>query len=361
MKNWFSINAKANSNEVEVFIYDEIGYFGKRAKDFIAALKPYRDAGNSLHVRINSPGGDVFDGIAIGNYLATYPHAVRATVDGMAASIASVIAASVKKVTIAANAFLMIHNPWTIAMGDAEEFKKTADFLDKIRDSLVTTYEAKSGKDRDTIVKWMDAETWFNANEAKAAGLVDAIGDAAEAKAAFALDRFGALPDAVAQRFRANARTTTTPPEDVASTAKHMPLKKALVEAKLIPTDKLTDEEAASIFASSYKQLTEASAAAIKAEQEKVAALTKDLDAFRKSEAEAAVAAKVTDEKQRAALVAAYLKDQESAKAFLAAMPAPQAKKPGAEPIPLVAGGGAAPQLTGINRLAAALKRQTQN
>ncbi len=172
MSTWFDIKAKAEA-EADVFLYDEIGGFGENARDFISQIRA--SGAKKINLRINSPGGSVFDGLAIYNFLKEQDVTVQ--VDGLAASIASVIAMAGKEVRIAGNGFLMIHNPWGGAMGDSEEMRQTADLLDKIRDSLVGTYANKTGKDEETIKRWMDEETWFSAKEAKENGFVDTITD----------------------------------------------------------------------------------------------------------------------------------------------------------------------------------------
>lgn len=172
MSTWFDIKAKAEA-EADVFLYDEIGGFGVNARDFISQIRA--SGAKKINLRINSPGGSVFDGLAIYNFLKEQDVTVQ--VDGLAASIASVIAMAGKEVRIAGNGFLMIHNPWGGAMGDSEEMRQTADLLDKIRDSLVGTYAKKTGKDAETIKRWMDEETWFSAEEAKENGFVDTITD----------------------------------------------------------------------------------------------------------------------------------------------------------------------------------------
>lgn len=172
MSTWFDIKAKAEA-EADVFLYDEIGGFGVNARDFISQIRA--SGAKKINLRINSPGGSVFDGLAIYNFLKEQDVTVQ--VDGLAASIASIIAMAGKEIRIASNGFLMIHNPWGGAMGDSEEMRQTADLLDKIRDSLVGTYAKKTGKDAETIKRWMDEETWFSAEEAKANGFVDTITD----------------------------------------------------------------------------------------------------------------------------------------------------------------------------------------
>jgi ATP-dependent Clp endopeptidase proteolytic subunit ClpP len=174
MKTWFEIQAKASSpEEADVFLYDEIGGWGVNAKSFIDAVRA--TGAKRINLRINSPGGSVFDGIAIYNFLRGLDVTVQ--IDGLAASISSIIALAGKTVRIAGNGFFMIHNPWGGVFGEADEMREAANLLDKIRESLVGTYAAKTGKDYDTIKKWMDSETWFSAAEAKEAGFVDEVTD----------------------------------------------------------------------------------------------------------------------------------------------------------------------------------------
>jgi ATP-dependent Clp endopeptidase proteolytic subunit ClpP len=172
MKTWFDIQAKASApEEADVFLYDEIGGWGVNAKSFIDSVRA--TGAKRINLRINSPGGSVFDGIAIYNFLRGLDVTVQ--IDGLAASIASIIALAGKEVRIASNGFFMVHNPWGGAIGEAAEMRQTADLLDKIRDSLVGTYASKTGKSEEQIRQWMDSETWFTAAEAKDAGFVDTV------------------------------------------------------------------------------------------------------------------------------------------------------------------------------------------
>ena len=178
MKKWFEIINKAD--KAEIWIYEQIGEDfwtggGVTAKSFQKELAGIKASQIDLH--INSPGGEVFDGITIYNLIKQHPANVTAHIDGLAASIASVIALAGDTVIMAENALFMIHNPWGFAMGDASEMRKTADLLDKIGGSLVTAYASKSGKSDDEISALMDAETWMTAQEAKDAGFIDEISE----------------------------------------------------------------------------------------------------------------------------------------------------------------------------------------
>jgi len=162
----------------EILIMDIIGQdmfgAGVIAKDIKSQLDAMGDV-DEITVRINSPGGDVFEGLAIHNLLKQHPAKVTVKVDGYAASIASIIAIAADDVQMAENSMLMAHMPYTFAIGDAAEMRKQAEVLDKVTDVLVQTYQSKSGMDSEKIIALMEAETWFSAKEAKAAGLADTI------------------------------------------------------------------------------------------------------------------------------------------------------------------------------------------
>lgn len=175
-KPYYSIQNKAN-NSAEVWIYEQIGedWFseGVTAKRFCQDLAGLKAEHIDLH--INSPGGSVFDGQAIYNALVRHPASVTTHVDGLAASIASVIALAGDSVVMADNALFMIHNPWGFAQGSADDMRKCAEVLDKCRDTIVSVYKKKCGMTDAAIMAAMDAETWYTAAEAQSAGFVDSI------------------------------------------------------------------------------------------------------------------------------------------------------------------------------------------
>ena len=196
---------KAADQVTEITLYDEIGYWGVTAKQFrdqLAAVKT-----PTIALKLNSPGGDVFDGIAMYNDLLAHPARVEIEVTGLAASAASLIAMAADRLTLAENAFLMIHNAWTIALGDRREMAATAGVLEKIDGALADTYAARSGQARAEIVRLMDDETWFDADEAVELGLADEIGGKAEVKASFDLSIFAKAPPAL--RAAASAAVPT--------------------------------------------------------------------------------------------------------------------------------------------------------
>lgn len=162
----------------EILIYGEIGETfsgdGVTAKSIAEILKGMASE-TEIRVRINSSGGDVFDGVAIYNLLLSHPATITVDIDGAAMSSASVIAMAGDTIRMAENALFMVHNPWTIALGNANEFRKMASILDTVRDNIAGTYWAQIEGSEEQILQWMDDETYFKAADAKAAGFVDEI------------------------------------------------------------------------------------------------------------------------------------------------------------------------------------------
>jgi ATP-dependent Clp protease protease subunit len=126
-------------------------------------------------VWINSPGGDVFAAAQIYNMLRDYKGTVTVKIDGLAASAASVIAVAGDEVLVSPVAMMMIHNPATIAMGNAQEMEKAIGMLNEVKESILNAYEAKTGLNRGKLSRMMDEETWFNAKKAVELGFADKI------------------------------------------------------------------------------------------------------------------------------------------------------------------------------------------
>jgi len=176
MKQWYKIENKGD--KAEIWIYEEIGEDfwsgdGITAKSFQKDLATIKAGQIDLH--INSPGGEVFDGITIFNLLKQHPATITTYIDGLAASIASVIAMAGDRVVMAENALFMIHNPYGMTVGDSTEMRKMADTLDKVRGSIVLAYTGKTGKDEGEITNLMDAESWLSSFEALELGFIDEI------------------------------------------------------------------------------------------------------------------------------------------------------------------------------------------
>lgn len=296
MKSWFSIKAKADTekHDAEILLYDEIGGWGVRAKDFIQALK---DAGTKRPlVRINSPGGDVFDGLAIYNFLRGLNATVQ--IDGLAASMASVIALAGKEVRIAENGFFMVHNPWGVAAGDAADLRDYADMLDKVQSTLESTYAQRTGKPLDTIREWMSKDTWFNAQEAVDAGLASAISDGVAFSAS--VRGFSNVPAAL-------TLPKNQPTKDMNE------LKQALAKAGLISSAELAEDAAvAEIAQKNAAQAAEL--ASIKAERDAAqAAIAAQHKAKVTAQVEAAVADGRIKAETKDAWIAQILADAKAA------------------------------------------------
>ncbi len=259
----------------------DINVFGVIAQGFAdtvdagviaASLFEHRDA-KAITVHINSIGGDAFDGVAIYNLLKSHGAPVTSIVEGMAASAASIIAMAGKTV-MGAGAMMMIHNPWTVAMGDATELRRIAADLDKSRDSLVAIYQAKTGKSGQDLRAMLNAETLMTAEQAKRNGFADEIAADAQAtveaagdqvifnQVAFPRDRLPAGVQAMAKKHSGGVKATPpaplnegskaqndepeSPPEGVAELAlEEQPLEAAPAEEAAPPAAPAEDPAAA--------------------------------------------------------------------------------------------------------------------
>jgi ATP-dependent Clp protease protease subunit len=170
---------EAKDGEATIWIYDAIGeMFGpdavtaKGVRDRLHALRGI----DRLTIRINSPGGLVDDAVAIHTLLSEYKADKSVKVDGIAASAASVIAMVGGKISVAPGGMMMIHNPWSIAVGDGAALRKAAEVADKYRDNLAAIYGRRTGKSAEEITAAMDAESWYTADEAVAFNLADEAG-----------------------------------------------------------------------------------------------------------------------------------------------------------------------------------------
>lgn len=170
--------------EADVFVYDVIGddyYGGVSAKDFVSQVSAL-DV-DTIHLHVNSPGGDVFAGVAMGVALRQHKAKVVAYIDGQAASAATRLTAAADEVRIAAGAFYMIHNSWTIAAGDTRELAKTSKLLADVDQTIIADYEGKTKQAVDQLQVWMNETTWFNADDAVKYGFADSVIESAAAKA----------------------------------------------------------------------------------------------------------------------------------------------------------------------------------
>lgn len=182
-----------------LYLYDVLGvdlFGGIPARQVIDDLKALGEAPD-LSVRINSPGGDVFEAIAIYNALARFPGRVTVHVDGVAASAATLVAMAGNRTLVAENAMFMVHRPWTVVLGDAPEFRRQADTLDKAWAAMLATYARRTGRRAATFErKVADAggEWWLTAAEAVSEGFADAVEKAEKQAQVFGLSRYRRVP-----------------------------------------------------------------------------------------------------------------------------------------------------------------------
>jgi len=212
MKSWFSIKAKA-AGAAEIKIYDEIGMWGITARQFSDELSALGQV-KQISLFIHSPGGDVFDGIAIYNLLKKHPANITVHIDGLAASMASVIAMAGDKVVMPENAMLMIHKPWGISGGNANEMRDYADLLDKVEAVLIPAYATKTGKSTDELAQMLEGETWLNGRECVEQGFADELEPAVNVMARLEskrIEEFEAMPNAL-KNMITGPKGSVTPP-----------------------------------------------------------------------------------------------------------------------------------------------------
>lgn len=219
------VNVVRNAASASLYIYDIIdAYWGVSATSVIEAVTQAAGA-EELHVYINSPGGDVFEGRAIMAAIARFQGKTIAHIDSLCASAATGIALACNEVEMSDGAFFMIHNASCMAWGDKTDLRTTADLLQKVEGSIIADYTAKTGKPEADIVAWMDAETWFSAAEAVEHGFVDRLAQAPAEKAkadnVWNLAAYSKAPANIAAP-RA-AATAPAPPEPAAPPADPTP------------------------------------------------------------------------------------------------------------------------------------------
>lgn len=229
-QSWYSIKAKANDT-AEISIYDEIGYWGITAKSFSKDLKALGNNLKQINLHIHSPGGDVFDGIAIYNLLKNHPANVTVYIDGLAASMASVIAMAGNEVIMPENAMMMIHKPWGIQGGDADDMRKYADLLDKVENTLIPAYASKTGKTPEELAEMLSAETWLNGKECVEQGFADKLAEPLVAMASIKsrkLEDFENMPKAMKDMlFKPQGNAGSTPATQATPTAQSAPVNQA--------------------------------------------------------------------------------------------------------------------------------------
>ncbi|WHY83011.1 Clp protease ClpP [Siminovitchia fortis] len=201
---FFNMKASADGKSADIFIYGEITKYAwteegeHSATTFKQELDELGDV-DIINLYVNSPGGSVFEGITIHNMLKRHKAKVTAHVDALAASIASVIIMAADEIRMPSNSMLMIHNPWTFAIGNAAELRKQADDLDRIGKSSMQSYLDKAGDKltEEKLQEMLDAETWLSADEAYEYGLCDVVEEANNMAASISgeyLERYKNVP-----------------------------------------------------------------------------------------------------------------------------------------------------------------------
>lgn len=196
MKRWYKIEQKGK--EATIYIYDEIGMWGIDAKEFSSSLALVKDF-DKINLLINSPGGDVFQGMAIYNALLTVKDKLEAHVMGLAASISSIILMAAPRRIIHKGAMVMVHNPSAGMYGTSEELRKTATLLDQITEQMVSIYVGATGLGEDEVKTLLNEETWLSSEKALEKGFVTEL-DEEEAAASLHkkyVNKFHNLPAAV--------------------------------------------------------------------------------------------------------------------------------------------------------------------
>jgi ATP-dependent protease ClpP protease subunit len=226
--NWFSITAALGSKPIEIAIYDIIGGYGVSAKAFLeeAKAKGVFDA-KAFNLRMHSPGGSVMDGLAIYNTLARLPATIDIYVDGIVASMATVVTCLPNgRVHMPENAWMMIHKPWGGTVGNAADLRESADFLDRNETMMLSIYEKKTGKPREELAAMLTEETWLDGAQAVELGFANVLEAPLQAAAAInqnCMKEFTSMPQAlknlVAPRGNATQPAPDATPATVQATA----------------------------------------------------------------------------------------------------------------------------------------------
>lgn len=231
---WFRMKASA-ADEADIYIYDEIGFWGVTARQFVSDLQALGDISH-INLHINSPGGDVFEGIAIFNALKFHGAAITVHIDGIAASMASVIAMVGNPVIMPENTMMMIHKPWGFAGGDANDMRDYADLLDKMESVLIPAYAEKTGKSAEEIAAMLEDETWMNGSECVAQGFADQTTPSLQAMACIQskrIEEFEKMPNAIRNMITPPRNTTAREPANPA-TPQHQPAAPVLDENAIV-------------------------------------------------------------------------------------------------------------------------------
>jgi ATP-dependent protease ClpP protease subunit len=190
---WYEFKA-LSGDTAEIFIFDVIGWPFNDIGGLIRSMAAEKD--KPILARINSPGGDVFDGMSLYNAFANHPGGVTVRIEGLAASIASIVSMGGKKVEAYQNTMLMVHNAWTVIGGDHNAMREIADIIEKISGQMQDVYTGKTKSGKKEMKAMMDEETWLTAKEAEAKGFIDTVLTSGKgAKGQFDLSVYANVPD----------------------------------------------------------------------------------------------------------------------------------------------------------------------
>lgn len=225
MREWYRIAAQADETVAELFVFDEIGKSfwsdnAVTAQKFVDDLKALPDAVKTIRVRVNSPGGSVFEAITIANVLRAQSRDQKRTVEmiieGLAASAATIVTSAGDSIKIADNAMMMIHDPLAIVMGPAPDMRKMADLLDQVRDSIIATYRWTSQLSAKKLGDLMAETTWMNAEDAVKNGFATEVMAPVAVSAKFrpeALEHLGEIPAEIREKLAAFAASSKPTPQ----------------------------------------------------------------------------------------------------------------------------------------------------
>ena len=214
-----ALRVERQADETSIYIYDYIASDTLEA-EFWGGISPEQliealaQAPGIVHLRINSPGGSVFAARAMQTAIRQHTGKIIAHVDGLAASAATFLVMGADEAEMAEGAFLMIHESWAVIAGNKKEMRHTADLLEKIDGSIANDYQRKSGASAEQVAAWMAEETWFTAQEALDAKLIDRVFDGASLENKFDLSAFDHAPAALMQQPAAGEPKVEESPVD---------------------------------------------------------------------------------------------------------------------------------------------------